>query len=95
MYSCRAMISFGSWRQRGIAHVTGVLLWMDTGSLRRRRGVLYVREQQECMEFCLRMNDKPAESLWARTGGQNNMGDATVAVYYKLPDQEEVEETFR
>ena len=47
------------------------------------------------MEFCLRMNDKSAESLWARTGGQNNMGDATVAVYYKLPNQEEVEETFR
>lgn len=47
------------------------------------------------MEFCLRMDDEPAETLWARIKGQNNMGGATVAVRYKLPNQEEVEETFR
>lgn len=50
-------------------------------------------EQKACMELCLRMDDKLAESLWAGLW-QTNMGDATVAVCCKLPDQEEVEENF-
>ena len=54
-----------------------------------------MKERKECMKLCLRMDDEPAESLWARIREQNNMGDTTAAVYYKLPDQEEVEETFR
>lgn len=35
----------------------------------RRAAVLYVREQQECMELSLGMDEKPAES-WSRLMGR-------------------------
>lgn len=54
-----------------------------------------MREQKQRMELCLSIDDAPAESLWARIRGQNNVSDATVTAYEKPPSQEEVEETFR
>lgn len=44
------------------------------------------REPPECMELCLRVNDK---SLWVRLKEQTNSGDFVVGAYYRLPDQEE------
>jgi len=50
---------------------------------------IYVREQLECIELCLEMNDERVESLWMRIKGLGNMGDTIVDVYLRLPDQEE------
>lgn len=36
---CRARISLGSQRHKSIAHITGVLPWMDMGSLGRTNQV--------------------------------------------------------
>lgn len=41
------------------------------------------------MELCLRMSDKPAESMSMRISGQSNMGDVVMVVCCKLSDQEE------
>ena len=48
-----------------------------------------MREQLECIELCLEMNDERVESLWMRIKGLGNMGDTIVDVYLRLPDQEE------
>ncbi|GAB0209126.1 hypothetical protein GRJ2_003378300 [Grus japonensis] len=63
---------------------------------RRGGGVaLYVREQLECIELCLGMDEERVESLWVRMKGQANMGDTVVGVCYRPPDQEEeVNEAF-
>ncbi|KAK4806252.1 hypothetical protein QYF61_013396 [Mycteria americana] len=56
---------------------------------------LYVREQLECMELCLGMDDEPTESLRLRIKEHTGMGDIVVDVCYRLPDQEEqVDEAF-
>ncbi|PKU29906.1 rna-directed dna polymerase from mobile element jockey- hypothetical protein [Limosa lapponica baueri] len=57
--------------------------------------VLYVREQLECIELCLRVDEECVESLCVRIKGQTNMGDTVVGVYYRPLDQEEeVDEVF-
>jgi len=54
-----------------------------------------VREQLECMELCLGMDDEPMEHLWVRKSEQTSTGDVVVGVYYGLTDQEEqVDEAF-
>lgn len=51
--------------------------------LRRRGGVaLHVKEQLECMELCLAMDDEPSESLWVKKKEQTSTGDTVVG----LPD---------
>jgi len=63
---------------------------------RRGGGVaLYVREQQECIELCLGVDEERVESLWVRIKGQPQMGDVIVSVYYRPPEkEEEVDEAF-
>lgn len=41
------------------------------------------------MEVCLGMDNEPTESLWVRTKEMIGMGDNTVGVSYRPPDQEE------
>jgi len=54
-----------------------------------------VREQLECIELCLGVDEEGVESLWVRIKGQAHMGDITVGVYYRPPDlEEEVDEAF-
>ena len=48
-----------------------------------------MREQLECIELGLGANEERAESLWVRIKGQAHMGDITVGVYYRPPEQEE------
>ena len=55
---------------------------------------LYVREQLECIELGPGANEERVESLWVRIKGQAHKGDITVDVYYRPPDQEEVDEAF-
>jgi len=56
---------------------------------------LYVREQLECTELWLGVDEERVESLWVRIKGQAHMGDTIVGVYYRSPDQEEeVDEAF-
>ena len=50
---------------------------------------LSVREQLECIELCLGMDDEPSESLWVSTKEKTGKGDIVVGVCYKPPDQEE------
>ena len=63
---------------------------------RRGGGVaLCVREQLECIELGLGVDEEGVESLWVRIKGQAHMGDITVGVYYRPPDQgEEIDEAF-
>ena len=57
---------------------------------RRGGGVaLYVREQLECIELCLGVDEEGVESLWIRIKEQPHMGDVTVGVYYRPPHKEE------
>jgi len=54
-----------------------------------------VREQQECIELCLRVDEERVESLWVRIKAQAHMADFVVHIYYRPPDQEEeVNEAF-
>jgi len=54
-----------------------------------------VREQLECMELCLGVDEEQVERLWVRIKGQPHMGDVIVGMYYRPPDQEEeVNEAF-
>ena len=56
---------------------------------------LYVREQLECIQLCLGADEERVESLKVRIKGQPHMGDITVVVYYRPPDQDEkVDEAF-
>lgn len=41
----------------------------------------------------LGMYDKQVESSWMKSKGQANVGHTTVNIYYRLPDQKEVDET--
>lgn len=38
------------------------------------------------------LDEEPAESLWAKMGGQTNIGNIMVVVCYRLSDQEEIHE---
>jgi len=54
-----------------------------------------VREQLECIELCLGVDEEPVNSLLVRIKRQAHMGDAVVGVHYRPPDQEEeVDEAF-
>ncbi|GAB0199565.1 hypothetical protein GRJ2_002421900 [Grus japonensis] len=56
----------------------------------RGRGVaLYVREQLECVELCLGMDEELTESLWVRIKERAGKGDIIVGVCCRPPDQEE------
>ncbi|GAB0210277.1 hypothetical protein GRJ2_003493500 [Grus japonensis] len=56
---------------------------------------LYVREQLECIELRLGVDEEQVESIWVRIKGQANINDTVVGVYYRPPDQEEeVDEAF-
>jgi len=48
-----------------------------------------VREQLQCIELCLGVDEDRVKSLWVRIKGQAHKGDITVGVYYRPPDQEE------
>jgi len=50
---------------------------------------LYVREQLECIELCLGVDEEQVESLWVRIKGQAHMAGVIASVYYRPPDQEE------
>jgi len=78
------------------AVMDGYTLFRKDRPTRQGGGVaLYVREQLECTELCLGMDEERVESLWARIKGQPHMGDTIVGVYYRPPDQEqEVDEAF-
>lgn len=87
MCSYRATISLGSWRRGGIAHTTRALQWLDTGSLGRTIWDGEERINPVC-ERALGMHGtdgEPAEGLWVRISGQNNV----VGVCYRLHDEEE------
>lgn len=76
MCDCRTLISFGSWSHGGIAHTTGVMPWVDIGSLGRTDQVSKevelpcTQEQQGCMELRLGTEFEPAESLQVRIRGR-------------------------
>jgi len=56
---------------------------------RRGGGVaLYVKEQLECMELCLEMDEEPMESLWVKIKGRAGTSGITVGVCYRPPDQD-------
>ena len=81
--------------------MTGILSWMaiyflgKTDQQDKAVELLFVREQLECIEFCLGMNDEQMESLWIRIKGKTNMGDSIVVVYYGPPNQEkEIDKAF-
>ncbi|GAB0209149.1 rapamycin-insensitive companion of mTOR-like [Grus japonensis] len=78
------------------AVMDGYVLFRKDRPARRGGGVaLYVREQLECIDLRLGVDEERMESLWVRTEGQANMGDTVVGVYYRPPDQEEeVDEAF-
>ena len=50
---------------------------------------LYVKDQLECMELCLGLDEEPMESLWVKIKGRAGTGDITVGVCYQSPDQHE------
>ena len=50
---------------------------------------VYAREQLECIEHCLRLDEERVENLWVRIKWQAHSGDTVVGVYYRPPDQEE------
>lgn len=46
-----------------------------------------MREQWECIERCLEVDEEQGKSLWVK--GQANMGDTVVDFNYRPPDQED------
>lgn len=73
---------------------------MDTASAGRTDwdgeevNLSFTQKQQESMELCLGMGDKPAESLWVRVSRQTNMGNVVVGGCYIPSDWKEVDEAF-
>lgn len=47
---------------------------------------LYVSNQLECMELCLRMEEELTESLWVRVNRRVGTGDIIVGTFYSLSD---------
>jgi len=62
---------------------------------RRGEGVaLYVKDQLECRELHLGLDEEPTESLWVKIKCRAGTGDITVGVCYWPSDQDErVDET--
>jgi len=63
----------------------------------RRRGgavALYVEEQIDCTELCLRNSNEQVESLWVKVRGQANKGNLMADVYYRPPNQVEPVDKF-
>jgi len=57
---------------------------------RRGGGVaLYVKDQLECMELRLGMDEEPTENLWVKIKGRAGASDTTVGVCYRPPDQDQ------
>jgi len=88
------MILLASQRGGGMASVTGVLEWKDTGSLRRMgRGdeeeVLPSVSTTGWSAWSLGMDGEPTKSLWVRIKGRAGTGDFIVGVCYRPPDQED------
>jgi len=55
----------------------------------------FVKEQWECIEFCLGMNDEWVKMLQMRIMEETNTGGSIVGVYCRPPDQkEEVDKAF-
>jgi len=70
------------------AFMDGCVLFRKDRSIRQGGGVaLYVTEQLEYIELCLRVDEEQMESLWVRIKGQAHTGDTVVGVYYRPPDQ--------
>ena len=62
----------------------------------RRGSTLYVREQLECMELCLGIEEEPTESSLVSIKERTGKGDIILGVCYRPPDQEEqVDEVYR
>lgn len=55
--------------------------------------VLYIRQQQECRELCLGVDNELAESLWVKAKGHTKMTDV-LGVRHHPPDKEEIAEAF-
>jgi len=74
----------------------GYRFFVKDSPTRRGGGVaLYVREQPDYVELCLRADEEQVESLWVRIKGQTHTGDIIEGVYCRSPDQEEeVDEAF-
>jgi len=61
------------------AVVDGYTLFRKDRPARRGGEVaLYLKEQLECIELCLGVDEARLESLWVRIKGQANMGDMVV-----------------
>lgn len=41
------------------------------------------------MELCLGMDEEPTKSLWVRIKGMAGIGDTTLGVCYRLPEQDD------
>lgn len=52
------------------------------------RAAVFVREQWECLELYLGLEEEPGENLYVRISGQLILGDV-VSVCYRPPEQEE------
>ncbi|KAJ7424953.1 dtw domain-containing protein 2 [Pitangus sulphuratus] len=64
--------------------------FQEEQAARRGEGAgLYAREQLECMELCLGMDDKPTESSQVKISEQT-----TIGVCYRPPHQEDVAKAF-
>jgi len=50
---------------------------------------LYVKDQLECMEICLGMDEEPMESLRVKIKGRAGTGDIRLGVCYRPPEQDE------
>lgn len=50
---------------------------------------LYVREQLECLELCLEMDEGPTETLRVRIKESTDKGDIVVGICCRPSDQEE------
>lgn len=69
--------------------ITGVLQWRDAGALGRTGwgATLYVREQLDCVELCLGMDEELMENLWVRIKDRTGKDDITVLICYRPPNQ--------
>lgn len=68
----------------------GYKLFRKDRKRRQERGVvLYVREQLECMELCVGIEEELMENLCVRIKERTDKEEHIVRVYYRPPDQEE------
>lgn len=70
------------------------LEWADYGLFRIDKpgspGVAFsVREQLECLELCLGVDERPTETLGMRIKERKDKGDIVEGICYRPPDQEE------